>query len=263
MKRIVTIGIALIIPRASFAVIPVTDLENLASNLEQQFTTAKQLVTQNLQWVKQVQQYALQAQQYATEAQQLLAFVHNPSIGGAAAVISRTGLSNSLPTDLYAAQSIVSGVGTIGQGGGFSLGGITGILGSLSTMAGTTYDKNHIYTDPLRTWFADQLNNKGAALSGTEAAALSAYQDLRTHAGALPSLREEGMKAGNPLDMAAVQTQVQIEEAWHMNQLGQITAIGVAADMQDKIRQQRDEEQTTKSLQGQLTQAKAAGVPGL
>ena len=91
-----------------------------------------------LQWVVKLKQdievYALQGRQYAQqvqqaemELQQLQGFIHNPSLGAAAALINRSGLGNKLPLDPQMVASMAQGFG-----GPTSLSGILSCLSQLT-----------------------------------------------------------------------------------------------------------------------------------
>jgi hypothetical protein len=250
------------VPKAH-ADVPVIDVSSIAKQVEQYALQGKAFATQNLQWLKQVQQYATQVQQYTTEVDQLTAFVHQPSVGSAMGLLNTAGLGNSLPVSPYAVMNVVNGLGSAGAGGGFDLGRINGILSSLSSMGGSVYTANHVYSPTDGSWNSRQLIANGNALDGTQASALAAYQDYRTHADNLTTLRNQVMASTNPLDMAATQAQIAVEQTWTENANGQMQAVQTAAWTQQQLRQQRDNEEIAQSLADQLAQAKAAGVPGL
>ena len=54
--------------------------------------------------------YLLQAQQYSQQIQEYMAFVHDPSLGAAMGIMNQAGLSNDLPVNPLAVQSLTSGV---------------------------------------------------------------------------------------------------------------------------------------------------------
>lgn len=258
-RSVAAVGSILLCSVPARADVVVIDPASIAQQVESYTVQTKEWATQNLQWLKQVQQYATQIQQYETEVAQLTAFVHNPSIGAADGLLNITGLGNSLPVSPNSLMELVSGANAIGNGG-FSLGAIAGIAGTLSNLGGSVYATNHVYSPTDNSWISQQLINNGNSLDGEQGTALAAYQDLQVHAADLTALRAQVMASTNPLDMAAVQAQIQLEQTWTANENGQLQAAQMAAWTQVKLRQQADDEEFTQSMDNQVTQARAAGV---
>ena len=196
------------------------DAKAYALQLQQYLTQAKEWATQHLQWAQQLQQYTVQLQQYANELQMFVNFVHNPSLGGAMALLSVAGLSSSLPANPYAVLGIVSG---------FSMAGgmpeISGILGSLSGLVRSSYASSHVYTPTDGSWNSQQIIARANGIAGEQGAAQAAYTDLLTHQAALQPLRDHLATASSPKDVQDTQAQIELETTWTTNEAAQLTAV--------------------------------------
>ncbi len=232
------------------------DLQDLIDEAKSYALQAQQFATENLMWTKQVAQYAMQAQQFAVESEQLLAFVHNPSLGGAMLLMNQTGLGSSMPVNPYALMGIVNGL-QYGNGG---MPEIQGILGSLSTLSVGAYGTAHIYSPTDGSWASQQLIANGNSIAGTQGTALSAYSDLKAHAAALQALRDHLATATTPKDVQDAQAQIELETTWTINQQAQITSLQATYATQQDSRIQRDEEKMVQSIDSELTQAQANGA---
>jgi Type IV secretion system proteins len=252
-------GVTLLASAPARADVPVIDMSSIAQEIQQYAVQTKALVTQNMQWAVQVQQYAMQGQQYLTEAEQLYGFVHDPSLGAAMGLLNTAGLGNALPVNPMAVLSLVNGIQSIGAGGSFNPGQVSGILGSLSGLAGQSYAANHVYTPTDGSWAAQQLIANGNGLAGTQGAALAAYQNLQTHAVALQALRDHLATASTPKDVQDTQAQIELETTWTANTNGQLAALQVVAETQQTERVQRDNEAADQDWDQFLTTAKSAG----
>jgi hypothetical protein len=251
------VGCAIPQARAQVATI---DAAAIAQEVKSYVLETQEYIGEQLSWAKQAQQYVLQGEQYATEAEQLAGFIHAPSLGAAMGLLNQAGLGNSLPVSPYAVMSMVNGVNSIGAGGSFNLAQINAALTALNGLAGTSYANNHIFSPTDGTWNSQQLVANGNSLASTQGAAAAAYADYRSHADALQALRNQVNAANDPKAVADVQAATLVETTWTENQNGQLAAMQLAAWAQQQSRQQRDDEQMSMSFQGQITQARAAGV---
>jgi hypothetical protein len=247
-----------VIPQAR-AQVATIDAAAIAQEVKAYVLETKQYIGEQLSWVTQAQQYATQVQQYATEAEQLAGFIHDPNLGAAMGLLNMAGLSNSLPVSPYAVMNMVNGVNSIGAGGSFNLGQITGILGTLNGLAGTSYANNHVYTPTDGSWASQQLIANGNAIAATQGSAAAAYQDLRTHAAALQALREQMNAAQDPKAVADLQAEVALEQTWTANEAAQLSAIQLVASTQEAARVQRDSEKADQDWEQFYANAKAAG----
>jgi type IV secretion system protein VirB5 len=197
-----------------------------------------------------------QLEQYAVEVQQLEAFVHAPTLGAVMPLLNQAGLGNSLPVNAGAAQSLIDGV----RYGGGGLPEITGILNGLSTLSGSSYAANHVYSPTDGTWASQQIIANGNQIAGTQGATLAAYGDLRAHAAALQAIRDRLATATTPKDVQDAQAQIELETTWTTNENAQLVALKATSDMQTDSRQQQASEEATNSLDNQIAQARAAGI---
>jgi hypothetical protein len=229
---------------------------SIADQVKQYALETKQYIGEEFSWVTQAQQYAMQGQQYLTEATQLAAFVHNPNLGTAMGLLNAAGLGNSLPVSPYAVMGVVNGFSYSANG----IPAISGILSSLSALSASSYAANHVYSPTDGSWNSQQVIANGNSIAGTQGIALASYGDLRAHAAAFQAMRDRLSDATTPKDVQDAQAEIALEQTWTENQQAQITATATAYQTQEDSRKQQMSEQTSKSLDGQIQQAQAAGI---
>jgi type IV secretion system protein VirB5 len=264
MKRVLTAGAGLLaLSGTAQAQVSVFDWAGLVQavkdygiQLQQQAVETKQLIGDQLSWATQAQQYAMQGQQYITEATQLAGFIHDPNLGAAMGLLNHAGLGSTMPVSPYAVMGVVNGV----QYGAGGLPQMQGILGSLSGFSTTAYTANHVYTPTDGTWTSQQIIANGNSIAGTQGTALTAYQDLTTHAGAFQALRDNLSAATDPKDVADAQAEIALEQTWTTNEAAKLTAAQLTYQAQQASREQQASEQITRSLDNQLVQARAEGI---
>jgi type IV secretion system protein VirB5 len=250
MKRYLAASICMVaFSRAAFADVPVIDPTSIAQE-------AKTYLLEAEGYARQGAQYVLQGKQYLTETTQLLAFVHNPTIGGAMMLLNAAGLGSSLPNQAAAVQALIWGV-KYGQGGVPEIQGILTVLGNLSQQS---YAANHVYSPTDGTWASQQLIARGNQIAGTQGAAMATYGDLQSHEAALQALRDRLATASTPKDVQDLQAQIELETTWTNNAQAQLVALKTGYDTQMASREQQQAEETEKSIDNQIAQARAAGV---
>lgn len=192
--------------------------------------------------------YALQANQFLTEAQQLSqmvqqynAFVQNPSLGAAMGLMGQAGLGNDLPINPASLMALTSGYS-------MSLSNLAGKLNVLSSLAGTAYDQNHVYTCTDQSWSCQQQQRQAYAIAGRSGIAQSAYQDLRNHMPVVQALRDRAAAATTPAERENIALGLQSEIAWNNNLAGQIAAADMQARADHDALEQRDNELISKSM---------------
>lgn len=200
--------------------------------------------------------WAMQAKQYAIEGEQLYSFVHQPIMGQVMGVLNLTGLGNSLPVSPYAVMGMVGGV----RYGGGGMPVINGVLNLLADQSGAAWAANHVYSPTDNTWASQQVIANGNSIAGTQGMALAAYSDLHGHEAALQAMRDRLETASTPKDVQDIQAQIALEETWTANENAKLAAIQTAYQTEVRSREQQASEQITKSLDGQIEQARAAGV---
>jgi type IV secretion system protein VirB5 len=225
------------------AQVPVTD----AGSIAQQVISVGQ----------QAKQYALQGSQYLTEARQLqqqvqqyYAFVQNPSLGAAAGIINQAGLSNDLPINPAALQSLTSGYS-------MSLSGLSGKLQALSNLANTSYSQNHVYDCTDQSWSCQQQKQRAYGLAGTSGIAQSAYQDLRNHMPVVQALQQRAATATTPAEREEVANALRAETVWNQNLMAQVDAAQMQANVDKENLSQKDHERLSKDISDTL-----ASIPG-
>lgn len=246
MKRTLLASICLAaLAGSANAVIVVEDPASITQQIKSYLQDIKQ-------YSLQVQQYQVEAQQYYTEVQQLLAFVHDPSLGTAMAILQTEGLTNDLPINPYALQQLTSG-----YGGGIQA--LVGKLSALGSLANGSYAANHVYSPTDGSWNSQQLIANGTGIAGTQGAAQAAYQNLRGHMPIIQALRDRLLAATTPKDVMDAQAQLQVETLWTHNLNSQLASVDVNYRAQVDARRQRDDESLEQGIDAFLADAKAAG----
>jgi hypothetical protein len=242
MKRILFAGVCLAaLSSPASAQITVVDP---ASILQQ----VKSYVQEIKDYALQTQQYVTQAQQYQQEVEQYIAFVHDPNLGAAMGLMNQAGLSNSLPINPMALQSLVSGNASP-----------VGMLGALGSLANTSYGANHVYSPTDQSWNSQQLIANGNGISNTQGAADAAYQNLRDHMPIIQALRDKLVLARTPKDVADAQAELEAETLWTQSMHAQMAAVEVNYRTQMDARRQRDDESLEQGIDAFIGQANAAG----
>jgi hypothetical protein len=247
--------------RPAKADLPVIDIANLAQAIKSWTTDINiwinsnfALEIQGLQWLKQQAQYLLQLQQYANEIQMFINWVHDPTLGGAMALLSFAGLGSGLPVNPLALLGVINGIDGIAhdKSGRFIFGQVAGVLSSMSAFVNIAYLKNHVYTLVDGSWDSQQVNAAGASIAGIQGLAMQANQDLQTHLAAQPALRDHLLGASSPKDVQDATAEVDLETTWELNEIGQLNAAQVTYMGQQDSRQQRDIEAVSMSIDNWL-----------
>jgi len=233
--------------RAQAQGVPVIDA---ASVLQEAKTTLQEAKN----YLLQAQQYATQVQQYATEVQQYMAFVHDPNLGAAMGLMNQAGLSNDLPINPMAVQSLTSGYNSLS-----SLSGILGKLSQLNGLVNSSFANNHVYSPTDGSWNSQQLIANGNSIAGAQGAAQAAYQDLRSHLPVIQALRDRLATATTPKDVQDAQAQLQAETLWTTNLQSELQAVSFNYEVERHSREQRDNESLDSGIDSFLSQANAAG----
>jgi hypothetical protein len=151
-----------------------------------------------------------------------------------------------MPVNPYAVLDLVNGL-QYGQGG---LPEIGGILGSLSSMAGSSWSTAHVYTPTDGSWDSMEVIARGNGIAGEQGATQSAYADLKTHAAALQPLRDHLATASSPKDVQDAQAQIELETTWNVNEAAQLQAVTATYQAQSDSMVQRDNEKIKQDIEG-------------
>lgn len=264
MKRFLLVGVSLIAlsghAQAQVAVRDDAGLiewgTSIADQVKSYALDLKTYIGDELSWTVQAQQYAMQGQQYLSEATQVAGFIQSPSLGAAMGLLNAAGLGSSMPINPYAVMQVTNGF-SYGAGG---LPQIQGILSGISSLSPQAYAANHIYSPTDNSWMSQHLISSGNGIAGTQGTSGAAYQDLTTHAAALPALRDNLNLATDPAKRENAMAEIALETAWTQNQQAKLTSLQITAEAQhDSLTQQADE-QMAKSFDNQLSEARAEGV---
>lgn len=219
------------------AELPVIDNSNLVQQIKGYLQDLKSYATQLQQLQQEVQQV-----QWAISTYQ--SFVHDPSLGGAMAMLGQVGIDNPLPVSPYAIQTLLNGQG-----------GISGTLGALGTLSNSSFSTNHIYSPDDGSWASQQLNANGNGIAGAQGAAMQIFQQVSTHYPVIQALRERLLAATTPKDVADAQAQISAEQAWEQNATAQLQSVALLNSAQDQSNQQRQNEKLDQDIDAVLQAA--------
>jgi type IV secretion system protein VirB5 len=223
-------------PRAE-AQIPVTDVASLAQQIKGYLQDLKSYATQLQQLQQEVQQVQWLISTYQS-------FVHDPSLGGAMALLNQVGIDNPLPVNPYAIQTLLNGQG-----------GISGTLGALSTLSNSSFSTNHVYSPSDGSWASQQLNANGNGIAGAQGTALQIFQQVSTHYPVIQALRARLLAATTPKDVADAQAQIGAEQAWEQNASVQLQSVALLNTAQAQSSQQRQNEKLDQDIDAVLQAA--------
>ena len=223
-------------PRAE-AQIPVTDVASLAQQIKGYLQDLKNYATQLQQLQQEVQQVQWLISTYQS-------FVHDPSLGGAMALLNQVGIDNPLPVNPYAIQTLLNGQE-----------GISGTLGALSTLSNSSFSTNHVYSPSDGSWASQQLNANGNGIAGAQGMALQIFQQVSTHYPVIQALRQRLLAATTPKDVADAQAQIGAEQAWEQNASVQLQSVALLNTAQAQSSQQRQNEKLDQDIDAVLQAA--------
>ena len=231
------VGLAAAVCMPAEAEIPVIDSTNLAQQIKGYLQDLKGYATQ----LQQLQQEMQQVQWLISTYQ---SFVHDPSLGGAMALLNQVGIDNPLPVNPYAIQTLLNGQG-----------GISGTLGALSTLSNSSFSTNHVYSPSDGSWASQQLNANGNGIAGAQGTALQIFQQVSSHYPVIQALRARLLAATTPKDVADAQAQIGAEQAWEQNASAQLQSVALLNTAQAQSNQQRQNEKLDQDIDAVLQAA--------
>ena len=231
-----TIAAGFALSQAAHSQIPVTDL----GNLQQQFQHTLNELRSIAQGAQQISQ---QAQQIMWAKNTFDSFVHNPSLGTAMGALNATGIKNPLQFNPYDVQAAISGQG-----------GVTGTLGSISSLANSAYSANHVYTPKDGSWESQQVIARGYA--GAQGIAAQLYQTISDHFPVMEALRARLATATTPKDVADIQAQIGTEQAFVDSAKTQLASTQFMFQAQQAANDQREREHFKQDLDEAIAEAK-------
>jgi len=251
MRSLLLVGVALFAcagtPSAR-AQIPVTDAANLGQQILHYGQMLKDYAQQELQYARQGQQLAQEAQMVATEAQTLNAFVQNPNLGAAMGLMGQAGLGNSMPVNPYAVQGLLNGQG-----------GISGALGSLSSLSTGSFNSNSYYNANNGSWLGTESANRSNGDAGAQGIGMNALQQIAQHIPIMQALRTQLLAATTPKQVQDAQAALETEQVWATNMNGQIQASALMYAAQRDANEERQNQRLDQSIDNALNQAKTRG----
>lgn len=245
MKRLLlaaTMLAAVVTVSGARAQIPVTDV----ANLQQQVTHYGQML---MDYARQGQQLAQEAQLVMTTAQTLQAFVQNPNLGGAMGLMGQVGIQNPLPVNPYAVQSLLNGQG-----------GISGSLGSLSSLSTGSLNSNSYYGSNNGSWLGGEAVARSNGAAGAQGIGMDMLQQIASHIPIMQALRVQLLAASTPKQVQDAQAALETEQLWATNTNGQLQAASLMYAAQRDANEARQNERLTQSIDQSLAAARARGA---
>jgi hypothetical protein len=238
--------IGVIPARNARADLPVIDVVAIADavkayavQLQQLATEIKTWVTENLSWLTELKELEEDIQMVANLTMMVMMvenFIHYPALGTATGLMNMAGLDLSLPVDPYAVQNLLTG-----YSGVHSITGLTGKLGSLSSLIPGSYDRDHLYSCTDDSFACAQSQRRANAYAGYKGTLSNLYSDLVDHNPVLDGLRTD-MNAKDPKTVLDATGQATLENAWATEHLAQIQTVNGLAQAQQWIDQQQGDE---------------------
>ena len=230
-----------------------------ASSIAQQVKSYLQDLKNYAVYLQQLQQAVQQVQWATTTAQ---ALIQNPNLGAAMGLMNALGVSDPLPVNPSSITGLISGAGGLGAGGvNGALGGINGALGNLSNLANSSWSANHVYSPSDGSWTSQQLNANANGIAGAQGIAQQVYSEMAQHFSVINALRENLTTATTPAQRENAMAALQGEQVWAQDASGQLQAAQIMLSAQQDSRAQQDNEQLDQSIDQNLQQAAAHGVP--
>lgn len=227
MKKLLLAGALLfIVPSAAQA--QVTAICPTCSQFVNQVMDDAKVISQQLQQLQQLQmQYEMLTNVYNT-------LTHVTSVGGAVSALGMLGISNPLPVNPWAVQSLVNGSGT-------SIGGLSA---SLNGMFNQSWNTNHVYT-PTGT-YASQYTTNANSIAGIQGLSQQLYQGMAQRIPLIQNLYAQYGSSSDPKAIADLQARLLEEQTIIQSQQAQAQALGIMAstsqrgldEQQQELRQQ-------------------------
>ena len=228
MKRILLAGVCAagmmgMHVRHARAQIPVTDVGAIAN-----------LVTQVRQSLQQIQLMQSQLQQVMA-VYNSISGVRN--LGGALSAASTLGLTNNMPINPFAVQSLLNGTGHV-----------DGALGSIGSLFNGNYAQNHIYDCTGNSFECQRLQRNATSIAGQQGLAGELYHEMTNHIQALQGLQTRLNGATNLQDVAYVNGQIADQQAAIQNLQAQTQALSVMQQAAIQSQQQQQEEKRQQDI---------------
>ena len=225
MRRLLLSGAAclLVSVSAAQAQIPVTDGGAIA-----------QLIDQAKQGLQQIQLLQQQVQQVMS-VYQAISGVRD--LGSALSAASMLGLTDRLPINLYAVQSLLNGNGNI-----------SGMASSIGALFNSNSGDSHVY-DPTGTGFsADLMRRRATSIAGIQGLAGDLYQAMAERLPLLQQLQARLSGAKDLQDVATVQAQISAQQTAIQAQQAQAQSLSMMQVAAYQSAQQQREEQRQKDI---------------
>lgn len=184
------------------AQIPVTDAGAIA-NLVQQ-------VKQGIQSLQLMQSQLAQAEAIYNSVSNVR------SLSGALGAASTLGLTNNMPVNPFAVQSLLNGTGST-----------AGMLGSIGTLFNSNFAQNNVYTCTTTSQQCQLLKQQATSIAGQQGLAGELYQEMTQHITILQGLQTQLNASPDLQQTSYINGQISAQQAAINNLGAQTQALGV------------------------------------
>lgn len=229
-----------VLPGRANALIPTDSIaEDIA--LAQSYAQAlKTWILQNTQALSEANTDIQTAKIYLQDVESYIAFVQNPSLYAAQALLDSAGLTSDLPVSPQIMMQIANGFDSLrGAGGAMSLNQAFGLLNVLGSLTSTAFAANHVYTCPAADPVCVDINARAAGIAGSMGTAASVYADLQKHQTIAAGLRADLAGETTPARRETISAQLQIETVWTANLAASLKAAMAQSQLQQESFNQR------------------------
>ena len=157
-------------------------------------------------------------------------------LGTAIGFLSTLGIRMPLGVSPYAVQGLMNGTG-----------GPSGMLSNVSGLFSGSLAANRVFETPGETWMQEQVNQQGMALSGIQAVALQLYQSAADRIPLLQNLQDRINDAPDPSEREALIARFAAEQNYAAQQQQQVSSLGIFAQAQTALGEQRQQERAQQS----------------
>ncbi|WP_043339925.1 type IV secretion system protein [Belnapia moabensis] len=209
-------------------------------------------VQEALRFGKQLAEYANHLRElqaiYAQANATYQAFTNIRDLGSAVGALQMVGISNPLPINPYAVQSLMNGSG-----------GTQGMIGQIGNLFTTNSQNLAVYQCNSGAWICGAMERFRNGAAGTQAASMQLYTSAADRAPQITALQAQIAAARTPAEREALTAQLTAANAQSSNQLVQAIAVQTFGQQQIAMREQQGTERLQQSIDEELQRLRARG----
>jgi len=209
-------------------------------------------IQEALRFGKQMAEYANQLRElqalYSQANVTYQAFTNIRDLGSAVGALQTVGLSNPLPVNPYAVQSLMNGSG-----------GTQGMIGQIGNLFTTNSQNLAVYQCNSGAWICGAMERFRNGAAGTQAASMQLYTSAADRAPQITALQAQIAAARTPAEREALTAQLTAANAQSSNQLVQAIAVQTFGQQQIAMREQQGTERLQQTIDEELQRLRARG----